>query len=570
MTTGGEPTEQALAQRSLIGGALSMEFADCDVAASDASQQAAELMNDQYRASEGAFELIGESSETTTKIATTDYNNTFTVEGYPVSLVLVQKVDEVKELVPGQKSRVPFKRKAGEIAVRKTMSGDPILAAKIGPDSLLPLASFARREVGKCNYIQLGQEMSDDDFIVTPQDAESSRYDLVQAFLGVLRGVHRAGKINEAQTSAIQALINQQAESQRETLRATYERQIVKAGFERLGERGQTANLTVLQDDERSITQSHLIARINQPFTLNDGRVVYLAIGHPSIKEDETTDRIELFAINRGSVALPLATMTTQFDSVELHGGGDSDVFVRKLHHMLLRRPSLRSMPEIEEAQYNPNELDKSDQSIAQWCYEQGILSDRERWTGRTHDYQTVYSEIDSIDRKKLSMFFDCPIRGANPFPKSKPMQLAIERLRQQKEDDEWLLDMLNVPDRFNNRLGEARGCDEIMMCHVNNLLDSEDGKTAILRGVAIGKTTSSAVIKASVQPIDSGVYELTLAGRPLSMSAEPIRPLVQMVLDPTKLYLGLDSDKQPLFSESGMEEILDILSKVAVADDKR
>ena len=146
-------------ERPELGARLGMEFGDCSIAAAAAARRAEELLTaPQYSEVREPRELLvaGEWPSTIPEVMHT----------VPVSPVV--------ELDGGRD--VQF------WVARKGSSDDGIfsMVAVTRGDVALPVASFTRRAGSACDYVQLGEEMTDEALVVTPPD-EFSRLDLVEA-----------------------------------------------------------------------------------------------------------------------------------------------------------------------------------------------------------------------------------------------------------------------------------------------------------------------------------------------------------------------------------------------------
>lgn len=57
------------------------------------------------------------------------------------------------------------------------------LVALFNKDAMLPLATFERRGGGQCSYVQLGQEIEEDNLVVTPDEPRSTYVESIRTFL---------------------------------------------------------------------------------------------------------------------------------------------------------------------------------------------------------------------------------------------------------------------------------------------------------------------------------------------------------------------------------------------------
>ena len=235
------PGENLQAQeRSLLGGALSYEFSDCSIAAADLSKIAGELIASASNKSgdRASKYVIGDGEWVENLVYTSvDYRRDFSLDGRSTNLVLAQRVGTKEETTERRVRKWLVPRHVSHTESTEELTDIPFLAVTIGDDTILPIASFARRNGGQCSYVQLGQEMSDDNFYVTTADDETVRHDLIEAFREqvTVGGSYRTKEEESAKsTSTIQRFIDGQAETQHSDLAQAYEGQLIRKSFQKL------------------------------------------------------------------------------------------------------------------------------------------------------------------------------------------------------------------------------------------------------------------------------------------------------------------------------------------------
>src|SRR5579859_2961431 len=172
MTVPGEGNPSDAIRPSLLDGAFSIEYPDCSIAAADLCREASDLLSD-VATRKDAYITGADDLHTLAwrKLGPKLDGPTFTLNGYNAELVLVQTT--MMEATTGHDlEQIQRRRNLAEWVLRKEVAksatprqaleemrtGDPLLAVHFG-DTLLPIASFARREKeGICSYVQLGLE----------------------------------------------------------------------------------------------------------------------------------------------------------------------------------------------------------------------------------------------------------------------------------------------------------------------------------------------------------------------------------------------------------------------------
>jgi hypothetical protein len=105
-------------------------------------------------------------------------------EDFP-PLVLVQPL-AIETIEERQKSG--WFRHVVNVSRNISLTEEPLLVAVLDEETILPLASFAKRENGSCSYVQLGSEMSEDTLFAVGTDETTSRHAIIEAVRGILGG----------------------------------------------------------------------------------------------------------------------------------------------------------------------------------------------------------------------------------------------------------------------------------------------------------------------------------------------------------------------------------------------
>lgn len=494
-----------------------------------------------------------------------DSNQDFSVYGRKAQLILAQCVDVREEVSEHKVRKWLIPRHVSQTTQHSELTDNPFLAVAIGNDTVLPIASFARRSDGQCSYVQLGQEVYDDNFYVTTGDDETVRHGLIEALREqVKEGSHRRGEKNERRVSTIQRFINGQVEAQHFALAQAYEQQLVRKSFERL-EKADKGALTLVGENQSGSPEQFNISTLIPTCILNDGRAVRLVLARSSADTRYQGDRLGLLAVTRESVASELATMSTQFMQVELNNDdglspSERERTIRDLLYLIIARPVLKDL-EADKKDYDSSTLEGDDRQIAELLFNIGVLGKYEKWHSRDY-YDRKPVEVEPHIRRQIETFLAHPDPKQSPFPNSAPMRLAVSRLSLQQTSDRELLNRLQAGKVFSEVLGEVRRCDEVLMHYVAKLALKNGGLGAIFHNVQIGKTKAGAKVAASATTND-GAYELSITGRPESMPDEPMKPLLSATLDPTMPFLGQEAVRNGRFNEKHVEELIDIISRI-------
>lgn len=440
----------------------------------------------------------------------------------------------------------------------------PFLAVTVGNDSLLPIASFARRDGGECNYVQLGQEINDDNFYVTSLDDKTSRYDLIEALREQISDPQNRSRKDPQHTDTIQRFIDSQSEAQKSSLAQAYEHQLVRKSMQRF-KHSKTISLMTIGEDQFETSAIYNTSPLIPPTVLNDGRLVSLVLAKPVDHSDKrVSERISLFAITRNRVATELASMSTQFLQFELSKEIDlspdkRERIIQDLLFQIIARPPIKDIKVSEDIiifdEYLEYISDESKQ-IAKYLLDEEMLSESEMYYGRLES-----TEIKPQIRLQLETFFAYPIPYRSPFPYSEPLKIALNRLGQQQKQDKELLYRLQADKIFAKYIGEDRRCDQVLLHFVGKLALVGKELEAVFHDVQIGKTKADAKIVASAL-LNNGMFELSITGRPESMPDEPLKPLLNVILNPLLPRLGQEKSYDA-FSEKRVDELIGIIYRI-------
>ena len=554
-------------ESSWLGGALSYEFADCSVVAAAVSKLAGELLDSECGYKDGSsvaipakreFRILGEEDEDPQKISCLDvrsvykshegYTYLFEVEDFPANLVLVRPVHIVEEPSVRKRKLLPDI----EVKTTKRQEKDPMLGAVIGQDIILPLASFARRKGGHCSYVQLGREMTDDNFYLTPKDDESDRLKFVTAIEKLLESDPRqtySELVSQETIEKINSLINKQVAEFSQDLHQACEDHLIRSIFKKFGKNSREATLHFIS--EEAVPERFQRMNIVGETLMSGGRLVSLEVVRPQTGDGYINDRLELVAITRKNVAVPIATMSSRFDKIEFIDHSitkeEKAEIVRSLLYAVDERDSrLEERTNFIHGKYGSSE----EIDVARGLYGVGMLQKNE-----LNLKDKLISPGKERIRIKINNYLLYPTPERNPYPKSEAMKIVLTKAELRAQSDRKLLGVLKVEERLGAILGEPKAEEEVFM-HSVRWLESLGGVELAL--VKVKESGRNAVVNMDVKR-NQNVYEVCINGRPESMDDEPLRELIKIQVDPTKPSLGIDPDNLASSRES-LSEITDYI----------
>ncbi|MDB5184726.1 MAG: hypothetical protein JWN38_534 [Candidatus Saccharibacteria bacterium] len=567
---------------SLLGGALGMEFSDCSIAAADLSHLVHKKFKDhekyadrlsvtadyyvvdnvEYRSSFDVLEVdVAKSSQ-------------FYVDGRPVDLVViatpVSKAESIMAPAPATKRRWLGAKAVSAPATREIPAAPaerlPMLAAKIGADTLLPLATFALRADGLCSYVQLGSEIHDDSIYVTASDDETPRYRIIESLRALLRQ-NPATPYTAENQQYIQAFIDGQAQRRSEQLLVAYEAALVrKASWELHKSMNKQGLLPipayVYRPGRESVPQDYVHHWLSYPLIDASGRRLQLAL-------TQNGNARQLVARTGGGVEVVVANLLP-----------DQGQVVMDEAFSLLPEAKQQLVLGLYDLLLDPLDGKHSQEAVRKAVGYRGpqIVNDSAELTLAVtlgQKYGHLFSSRDEImsghnnyhdsDRTReapraLKRFFRYPSQENNPYPDSPSLQTVLARIANRDSRPAALLELLHVSQRLDEYLGETRPGDQLLLSYVTNLELLGTAATGTFKDLRIGATTGDADISAQVVRRDH-LLELQISGRPSSMQRSPMKPLFSFLLDPTRPLLGQDQDRNILRDPQSVAQINDILS---------
>ncbi|HSW75042.1 MAG TPA: hypothetical protein VLG16_04200 [Candidatus Saccharimonadales bacterium] len=572
MTTPEQNQLPDITRPSLLDGMFSIEYPDCSIAAADLCRVATECLSnvtdrqDIYIA--GADDNL--QSLVWKKLgARNGKASKFTLNGFRAELLLVQptvqETIEPREPEPTQRQRRIARRAlkkevttaAPSEGLQEIRVGDPLLAVYFG-DTVLPIASFARREEGgMCSYVQLGLEMedglTDDDLYATTTDDATPRFEIIEALRKLVDDTianSHFGTVKPQDIAIVQAFIDRQAIVRGESVAKAYEAQLVRRCYEKV-EKGKQLRLNVLEEDAVITPADHQVTPIIAPVVQEDGRLVSLVMARDTQSEGALSDSLKLYALTRGDIAVPVASLSRTFGTVDFQHEGQLTVDDRaKLLRDLLytvRDRAEANTPKIDDAFYVQSEKTPYDMLIKDTLVSQGLLDrharfdnfdDKARRPGLTRP-DAKYYEMTKRILPLLGRYFAYPdLNLPAHIADSAPLKVAAQTLVISHTRNRNLLSRLPISDLLSERLGDVRKCDEIFMHYVTAAQNATQELQANLHNQPIGKTKADVTIKIELDQ-QGTLYNLTLLGRPKAMENEPMKSLLNVVFDSSQQNLG-------------------------------
>jgi len=310
------PEENILRGNALLSLGIEKEFPQCSVAAAAANEAAANLIAASERC--GDVNIVGLNGTAEVKAAIVPMPDAITIElpgKNPGRLILLQRMTEVAALT----DTVASKRRSLGSLVKKEVQlqpaaaarptrykldsdSDPVLVIMLEDNIALPLATFARRHDGTCDYVQIGSEMRDDNLYVTTSDDATSRLAIAEAFRDIL--VKQAWHVPDGKEIHAESkkIIGQLAEAEMELLHeqlaSAYERYLVERCFDR-AHGAKPERMVTIDADGSSREQTLRVSEIMSAGALSDGRQASLVLAAEGT-EAEVPGRLTLAAVTRG------------------------------------------------------------------------------------------------------------------------------------------------------------------------------------------------------------------------------------------------------------------------------
>lgn len=452
-------------------------------------------------------------------------------EGRGVELAVVEPIRDEDGMI--QYSRRNWRgQKRVVTGIPQRPDGPIFLAAVIDNFVCLPLAGFERRETGTCHFVQLGSEMEDDAYFTTILDEKTSRFDYVQQILEVLQHslVNRRDghSLDRDEVGLIEKLAAHEAQRRQDELLDAKAAHLVQSAYFKALYAKERATIQVIDQAEGTFeSQPVNYQEIGFRSVLDDGRIIRLAIAtDPGWTEN---DPIELLALTRGELALPLATFQRTDGSIIFHGQA-GEVDDGRRGHMLqelaaifefedafsVRRgvfwDTLRSLDD-RMSQRPPHHT----YLLAEICGELGLfrktdlilpalIEDKQQAAHKTYLFGQGIA-----DAKAVRDYFRRAGSGEVPFKNDKIMQMAIRAMRDKQSIARSLAETFGVASRLQTALGECTPEEELLVEELHWMAQQRAKFSGVIGGALLGRHRTEMFYEATVEPGDLN-YALRLS----------------------------------------------------------
>jgi hypothetical protein len=580
INSAGYPVTQA---PFLVGGALSREFPQCSVIASDLAEAvtvrlqqeahgiaAANMKTENNVVTPHVLGELGEPKEVVVSAAGDQTQRDFEVDCVPTRLVFFQYADTRPEevgLVSGIKDgisrRVPTRSKQEPDKSIKLL-GDPLMAVEIGDDTLLPLGTFAVREGSECSYVQLGQEMHDENVFLNPLDENTTRLQIIMSLMGWLTP---GGKAEDKQLAhdIIQAFINQQAEIHHEKIVQAYEEQVIRKSFEVVEASKETRQIQIVNDKEQPVIESVTTSTVIPSCIFEGGKAISLVLARPAQTDQWLGNRLSLLAITREGIAENVGTLKSGSKKIEFSNKEPLSPEDRKdiVRYLLL---SLTARNDANAGGDTPNylpelALGQLDRQIASYCFQRGMISGGT--VRRGVNDKVVEHPVEPMLKSLLDAFFEYPDEQFIPFPQSKMLLAALALLQEKQVGDREILGKLHAGEVLQAQLGETRPCDEALMMYIAKMaLHGQSLEPVLVEAKMQNGYTTRALVSAQIAVRD-GIHEVRVVGRPSSQPKAQPEYMIGFPLDSSKPYLGQGDRIETIFREELVKEYVALMSGI-------
>jgi hypothetical protein len=235
---------------------------------------------------------------------------------------------------------------------------DPRLLAIVRDDLAVPVATFARRKGGQCSYVQLGQEMSDQNFIVTPYDKRKEIVDIIRSIL--------TGGKPKLEAKPLAKLVEAEMQSQTEAIKPQLEPAVCRLAQQTYwGAVKASAPLWKLTENGPMLQMTQTARFPRSEARLPDGRYVELLLAGKQTDKPQRrvqqTDEIQLLAVTRGNIALPLVRFS-EGRMTDINSGEQvDDNSIELIREAMLEKPhEWLATLQSAERQYSPQKLSRA------------------------------------------------------------------------------------------------------------------------------------------------------------------------------------------------------------------
>jgi hypothetical protein len=536
-----------------LGAIVSLEHADCSIAAAEAYQ----LAHQELRSTKDTNEILYAISPDLDPSqrqggALEDLYKAFSYNGEVVRLQLLQP--KVRKVVS---QRQGILRKTVEL-VSADPYGDPMLIARIGEDTYLPLASFALREGSdNCAYVQIGPEMRDDTAVVTSLDENTPRHAIVEAIRSLMEEQHMSDhSIVDPETERIiQTLFSRLIDAQAEIVNKSTELMLVRRAFTKINSMTVGKNFNVLTQDHSTYTESMRFVTLMEEVLMDDGRRVDLCLAKP-FKQYAEDPYLHLFAVARGNIAVPIARMHKETGSIVFQNDAGMSSEQRKaIIDSLLARvrerpvidPNIFETPEnyglrkSSSGEIHPAWRDDEERALnyydtvsATYFYEKGLLRKDEGALkdGKYSKSGTTEWDVNSM-YEQFDTYFADPENNPLPHADLAPVKLAMSRLPIKQAAERSIFNLLDVDKDLRDTFGECYIEEERLAAQIAAMTQRGNVFEGVYEKVRTPNTVGDIAVRVTISRSATN-YEVKIYAKPQAMTNRdfPKQPQMLLVFD--------------------------------------
>jgi hypothetical protein len=424
--------------------------------------------------------------------------------------------------------------------------------------------------------------MTDESVVMTGLDNGTPRHRVVEAIRASIERPWEKVSENPSEEAArqnmqqaLQNLLNQQILKHEDRISEAREAQLTRRCRERVV-KGSVQQLNVLAESDSSAHEQVMrVAHLLSDVRLEDGRIVSLSLAK---EPGDKADRVQLLAITRADVALPIASMYIETDTIvfESQSWNTRGTMRDQLVKLLLARvrneplvidwktPSIYTLRAAKMARRYYNDYDVL---VANYCYSLGLLKENE--INIPWDRQELRYNIDKENaRRELDAFFIDPKVAEKRFPEwlqaSPPLQLAMARLPKWLQAQQLILEKFNIRNQLQSKLDVCTLEEERLAKQLSAMAGTGSEFSAVIKDLNTGKIDFDMTIKVRIFK-QGTTYDVQLFAKP-AYDQRPFEQFGQYNFDTTQPLFDRKGNSEPQI-ESKARQLFDILIQLEAVD---
>jgi hypothetical protein len=442
--------------------------------------------------------------------------------------------------------------------------------------------------------VQIGPEMRDDTVVVNALDEDTPRHQIVESIRQLLGEEKLRGhkNIQDPQTrKTIQSLFDRLVKEQPEQILKASEAMLVRRCFEKLHETTRGERIHILRDDGESYQDVVRFATLIENVRLRDNRLVDLTLIKPFNSQKD--DYLDLVAIARGNIALPIARMFKDagnivFSEEKANMSSAQQKLIFDALMALIREKPLVSFYDTPEGYgiranrnnaINPNwqtadpgSLNYCDAVCATYMHERGLLrKDEGALQGGKYDHRTGMTRegVDEI-YKRLDAYFADSDHLELPYGNLAPVKLAMSRLPELRRAQQQIFDLFNTQARFQEKIGRSNLEEERLGILISKMWQRGKEFWGVIKNANTGKTMGDLEVKAIIE--NSGTsFIISIFAKPHAMTTKEFsgKPQMTLTFDAAKPIFDSVDDAEATSQARKYYEILKQLDSTVVVATK-